>query len=464
MYDLAILGGGYGGYVAAIRGAQRGLKVLVIEKELIGGTCLHRGCIPTKCFFYDGKILEEAKTSQAITGGERLAIDPRKMVARKKQVVKSLLEGLQMITGSYGIEVVQGLGELIAPGRIKVSRANGGIEEQETRAVILAMGSRPAVPAFIEVDGRYVQTTDEALDSEDIPDRLIIIGGGMTGAEMTGIYCNLGTEVTVLESLPDILTTCDQEVRGTMRQIFDQRGVNLHLGAEVQQIETQGNEVTVTFQDQGHGVKMLKSDRVLIATGRDAVWDGIDTKRLGLITDGPFVKVNERLETNLPGVYAIGDLIGGKMLAHKAAVEAEVAVDNIQGASRGVNYERIPRAIWAFTEIGAVGLTEEEARNTGRAIKIGKFPFMNSGAARTVGITTGFAKIIGDAETGEVLGFHIMGPHATDLIGEAVLAMTMESAVEEMAQALRPHPTLSETVMEAAMDWSGQAINAPKKS
>jgi dihydrolipoamide dehydrogenase len=463
MYDLAIIGGGSGGYVAAIRAAQRGMKVVLVEKDSLGGVCLNRGCIPTKCFFYDGNILEAAKTSQVITGAETLSIDPSKMVARKRQVVKSLVGGLEKIMHSHGIEVAQGFGELIAPGRIGVRRANGINEEHQARAIILAMGSRPAVPGFIEVDGHYIQTTDEALDSADIPGRLIIVGAGVIGVEMTGIYRTLGCEVTVLELLPDILTTEDEEIRRGMRRLFDQRGVKTHLRAELQEIAIRGDEVEVTFQDQDNGAQVLTAERVLVATGRAPVLDGIDPGKLGLRTEGPFVKTNERLETNLPGVYAIGDLIGGMMLAHKASAEGEAAVANILGASKQVKAERIPRCIWGFTEIGAVGLTEEEARNTGRPVKIGRFSFMNSGAARALGSVAGFAKIIGDAETGEVLGFHIMGTHATDLIGESVLAMNTESVVEELAEAVRPHPTLSEAVMEAAMDWSGIAIESPKK-
>jgi dihydrolipoamide dehydrogenase len=463
MYDLAIIGGGSGGYVAAIRAAQHGMKVLLVEKDSLGGVCLNRGCIPTKCFFYDGNILEAAKTSQVIKGAETLSIDPGKMVARKREVVKSLVGGLEKIMHSHGIEVAQGFGELIAPGRIRVRRANGINEEHQARAVILAMGSRPAVPGFIEVDGHYIQTTDEALDSADIPGRVIIVGGGVIGVEMTGIYRTLGCEVTVLELLPDILTTEDEEIRRGMRRLFDQRGVKTHLRAELQEIAIRGDEVEVTFQDQGKGAQVLTAERVLVATGRTPVLDGIDPGKLGLITEGPFVKTNEWLETNLPGVYAIGDLIGGMMLAHKASAEAEAAVANILGARERVKPELIPRCIWGFTEIGSVGLTEEEARDTGKPVKTGRFSFMNSGAARALGSVAGFAKIIGDAETGEVLGFHIMGPHATDLIGESVLAMSTESVVEELAEAVRPHPTLSETVMEAAMDWSGLAIDSPKK-
>jgi dihydrolipoamide dehydrogenase len=248
-----------------------------------------------------------------------------------------------------------------------------------------------------------------------------------------------------------------------MWRLFEQRGVKLHVKAKVKEITLRDKGIEVAFEDEVRGIDILRADRILVATGRAPVLDGIDPGKLGLKTEGPFVKTNERLETNLPGVYAVGDLIGGKMLAHEASAEAEAAIANILGAKKEIQPERIPRCIWSFTEIGAVGLTEEEARARGRPIRVGKFPFMNSGAAQAMGNVDGFAKIVGDAETGEVLGFHILGPHASDLIGESVLAMSTESVVEELAEAVRPHPTFSETVMEAAMDWSGLAVHSPKK-
>lgn len=463
MYDLAVIGGGPGGYVAAIRGAQQGLKVILVEKDSLGGTCMNRGCIPTKCFFYDTTTLEAAKTSQVITGAGPLSIDPSKMVARKRHVVNTLVTGLKKIMESYGIQLVQGFGELIAPGRMMVRQANGLSKEYQSRHMVLATGSRPALPDFIEVDGHYIQTTDDALDSDDIPARLLIIGGGVIGVEMTGIYRTLGCEVTVLELLPDILTTEDADIRRAMLRLFEQRGVKVHLKAEVKEITLRDEEIEVAFEDEVHGIDILRADRILVATGRAPVLDGIDPGKLGMKTEGPFVKTNELLETNLTGIYAVGDLIGGMMLAHEASAEAEAAVGNILGAKKEIKPKQVPRCFWGFTEVGAVGLTEEEARATGRPIKVGKFSFMNSGAAQAMGSVDGFAKIVGDAETGEVLGFHILGVHATDLIGEAVLTMSTESVTEELAGAVMPHPTFSETVMEAAMDWSGLAIHSPKK-
>ncbi len=463
MYDLTVIGGGPGGYVAAIRGAQNGLKVILVEKDSLGGTCLNRGCISTKCFAYDAKLLEAARTSQVLTGAEALSIDLVKMVARKRQVVETLVSGLGKIIQSHGIDVAQGLGELIAPGSVGVCQDDGSTKEYQARHVILATGSRPAVLPFIEVDGRYVQTTDEALDSEDIPGKLIIIGGGVIGVEMATICRTLGSEVTILELLPDILTTEDEEIRRAMRMLMEQRGVKIHLNAKVKEVAARDEKVEVTYEDETGQGQTFEAERVLVATGRAPVLDGINAGKLGLETDGPFIKVNARLETSLPGVYAIGDLVGGMMLAHKAMAEAEATVANILGGNEEVKPELIPRCIWGFTEIASVGLTEEEVRASGRQINVGKFPYINSSAARVMGDINGLAKILGDSETGEILGVHILGPHATELIGESVMAMTMESAVEDLAKAIKPHPTLGETVMEAAMDWGGLAVNSPKK-
>jgi dihydrolipoamide dehydrogenase len=463
MYDLAVLGGGPGGYVAAISGARHGLKTVLAERDALGGTCLIRGCIPTKCFIYDTKLLHNAKTSSVLKGTETLSLDTGKMVARKRKVVKNLVGGLGAIMRSHGIEVAQGAGELAAPGRLMVKGPDGSAREYPFKHIILATGSRPALLPFLKVDGRLVQTTDEALDAEDIPGRMVIIGGGVIGIEMASIYLNLGCEVTILELLPDILSTEDEEVRRTVKMLLEKRGAKIHLGAKATEVKTQGDRVKIAFQDGTGKSSRLEANRLLVAAGRTPVLDGIQPDRLGLKMEGPFIKVNARLETSVRGIYAIGDVVGGMMLAHKASAEAEAAVSVIVGGKKEVDPRRIPRCIWGLTEIGAVGLTEKEARATGRPVKIGKFPYAYSAAAQAMGSPEGFVKVIGDSESGEILGVHIVGEHATDLIGEPVMAMTMESAVEDLAEVIKPHPTVSENVMEAARDWNALAVHAPKK-
>jgi dihydrolipoamide dehydrogenase len=463
MYDIAIIGGGPGGYVAAICGAQKGLKVLLIEKDNLGGTCLNRGCIPTKSFVYDSKLLSAAKGSAVLKGTEALAIDPAKMLKRKQQVVKTMVGGLQALIKSNGIDVVNGFGQLSAPGKVLVRQNDGADVEYTARDIILANGSMPAVPPFIDVDGQFVQTTDEILDCEEIPEKLVVIGGGVIGIEMATIFLNLGVDVAIVELLPDILLTEDKEIRLTMRRLLKKRGAKLFLKAKAKDLTFKGNTGELTFEDDSGTLQTLSCDRVLVATGRAPVLDGIDTQHLNLEMDGGFVKVDKQLKTNLPHVYAIGDLVGGMMLAHKASAEAEAAIDTILGGNKELKAELIPRCIWGLAEIGAVGLTEEEAKATGRKIKTGKFYFMGSGAAQAMGHPDGFVKIIGDTDNGEILGAHIMGEHATDLIGDVVTTMGMESAVEDLAHAIKPHPTLSETIMEAALDWSGVAIHKPRR-
>ncbi|PKN66896.1 MAG: dihydrolipoyl dehydrogenase [Deltaproteobacteria bacterium HGW-Deltaproteobacteria-15] len=463
MYDLAVIGGGPGGYVAAICSARKGLKTLLIEKDALGGTCLNRGCVPTKCFVYDTKLLHSARNSSVLKGAGSLSMDIAKMAARKRGVVKTMVSGLGSIMKSHGIEVIQGAGELTGPGRLKVTREDSRIEEIQAKNVILATGSRPALLPFIKVDGRLVQTTDEALDSEEIPKRIVIIGGGVIGVEMATIYLNLGCEVAILELLPEILMTEDEEVRRAMKTLLEKRGTGIHLKAKAKEVKTAGRQVSIVFENAAGEINQLKADRLLVAAGRSPVLEGIRPDRLGIRMNGPFVQVNGRLETSVKGVYAIGDLVGGMMLAHKASAEAEAAVANILGGRKEVDPTRIPRCIWGVAEIGAVGLSEAEARKTGRPIRVGKFPYSYSGAAQAMNGSEGFVKVIGDSDTGEILGVHIMGEHATDMIGESVMAMTMESAVEDLAEAVKPHPTLSENIMEAARDWSGLAIHAPKK-
>ena len=463
MYDLAVIGGGPGGYVAAICGARKGLKTLLIEKDALGGTCLNRGCVPTKCFVYDTKLLHSARSSSVLKGAGSLSMDIAKMAARKRGVVKTMVSGLGSIMKSHGIQVIQGAGELTGPGKVKVTRADSKVEDVQAGNVILATGSKPALLPFIQVDGRLVQTTDEALDSEEIPKRIVIIGGGVIGVEMATIYLNLGCEVAILELLPEILMTEDEEVRRAMKTLLEKRGTGLHLKAKAREVKTAGKQVSIVFENAAGEINQLKADRLLVAAGRSPVLDGIRPDRLGIRMNGPFVQVNGRLETSVKGVYAIGDLVGGMMLAHKASAEAEAAVANILGGRKEVDPNRIPRCIWGVAEIGAVGLSEAEARKTGRPIRVGKFPYSYSGAAQAMNGSEGFVKVIGDSATGEILGVHIMGEHATDMIGESVMAMTMESAVEDLAEAVKPHPTLSENIMEAARDWSGLAIHAPKK-
>ncbi len=461
MYDLAIIGGGPGGYVAAIGAARHGMKVILIEKDRVGGTCLNRGCIPTKSLYYDAKLFHAARSSTVLTGRETLAVDAAAMLARKRQVVAGLGSGLEHAIRSHGVTIAAGAAELLSPQQIRVTPAGAEPYLVKAGQVILATGSRPAVPAAVPVDGERVQTTDQALDCADIPRRVAIIGGGVIGLEMAAIYLNLGCRVAIIEMLPDILATEDADVRKAMRQLLLQRGAALHLSSQVLEVAPADDGVHVAFRSGSGDVRREAADRVLVAAGRAPVLSGIDAARLGLKMDGRFIRVDERLRTSLPGVYAIGDVIGGMMLAHKASAEAEAVVADLRGARRTVRPERVPRCIWGLAEIGAIGLSEEQAVAAARRVKVGRFPYLASGAAHALGATDGFVKIVGDPDSGEILGVHIIGAHATDLISEAATAMSLEAFVEDLSEAVKPHPTLSETVSEAALSWRNLAIHLP---
>ena len=350
----------------------------------------------------------------------------------------------------------------MAPGRVSIESNEGRIEHQ-ARHVLLAMGSRPANLPSIEIDGELVQTTDQALTPKRIPDRMVIVGGGVIGIEMATIYNRLGSEVLVIELLPDILTAEDEDLRRVMRLLLEKSGVKLELSARVEEIKSGPVGAAIRYQDHSGRVKETRADQVLVAAGRTPVLDGLDPDGLKLEMNGHFVNVDKNLQTNLPGVWAIGDLVGGMMLAHKASAEAEAVIDNIKGERKSVDSRLIPRCIWGPTEIGSVGISEAEAREKGLPVRISRFNYANNGAAQALGAADGLIKVIGHTETGEILGVHIIGPHATDLVAEAVIVMKMEGVVEDLAEAVRPHPTFSEIVMEGAMDWSGLAVHAPRK-
>lgn len=462
MYDLGVLGAGPGGYVAAIRAAQKGLKVALVEKETIGGTCLNRGCIPTKSFLSDLKTLEEARASQVLTGVEGLGLDIHQMVKRKDKVVGMQVRGLEGIIQSYGIHVEQGTGELITPDSIVVTGKDGANRELKARSIILAGGSKVAVPPFIQVDGETVITTDEALNPVRIPKAMVIIGGGVVGVEFATIYQTLGTNVTIVEMLDDIIVGEDLEVRNRLRATMQQMGIEIHLKSKVENVECRDQDALLTFKNSSNAVQHIGADKVLVATGRTPNLEGIAAERIGLKTKGSFISVNSKMETGIPGVYAIGDLIGGWMLAHAASAEGEAAVSNILGKNRTINQNLVPRCIYTSPEVGSVGMTQEAAENCGRSVKIGQYDYKFSGKAHAMDRPDGFVKIIADEENGEILGASIMGEHATDLIGEVQLAMTVEAAIEDLWDVIKAHPTLGECVTEASLAWDNKTIHGPK--
>lgn len=463
MYDVAVIGGGPGGYISAIKASQKGMKVLLVEMAELGGTCLSRGCIPTKCFLSDVEKLEKVKKSKVIVGSDQLKIDLKKMVDRKDNVVKTLLSGLESILKSNNIQIVLGRGEIVDPKTIRVKDSRREIKDYQSKSIIIATGSNISIPPFIKIDGKRVITSDEALSPDEIPTSIIIIGGGAIGVEFASIFNGLGSKVLILEMLPDIIPSEDKEIRKYLMKILEKGGIHVLTDSRVTSVKTENNFVIVSYLDNQGKDKVAKAEKVLVAVGRIPNTKGLGLERLRIEMDGNFIKVNNRMETNIPGIYAIGDVIGKIMLAHAASAEGEVAVENISGKRVTINYTIIPNCIYTYPEIASVGLTEEDIKQKGLSVKIGKFPFLYSAKAMAIDAINGFVKIIADTKTGEILGVHILGERATDLIGEHLLAMNIEAVIEDLGKVIKGHPTLSEIMTEAALDADKIAVHLPKR-
>jgi dihydrolipoamide dehydrogenase len=460
-YDITILGAGPAGYVAAIRAAQAGAKVLVIEKDKLGGTCLNRGCVPTKSFLSDVKAYYQVKTSAIYEGKNGLSIDFEKMVIRKNQVVAELTKGIGSLLKSHGIEVIQGEGSFIDSKQITVKR-NGHTEVYKANHVIIATGSRVAVVPNVTFDGENILSSDEILNIQAVPKEIVIIGGGVIGIEFAVIFNALGTQVTVLEMLPGIISTEDDQIIGGLTTVLERRGIKILTGIKVMGASLSGNGVQVTVEEESGKKGKLVTEKVLVAGGRVPNTDGLE--KLDLQKDGKFIRVNARMETNRDHVYAIGDVIGKVMQAHAASAEGTIAVENIMGGSREINYLRIPNCIYTFPEVASVGLKEREAREKGLQINVGYFPFQYNTKAIAVGKPEGFVKIVVDKTFGEIMGCHILGENATDLISECVTLMSLEVTVKNLAGIIKGHPTFSEAVMEAFGSCQQLAIHLPGRN
>ena len=461
MSDVAILGAGIGGYVAAIRAAQMGARVLLIEKSELGGTCLNWGCIPTKSFLSDVEICQKVKHSDLFIHGSKVSLDLKKMVSRKNKVVETMKRGVSMLLESHEISLVKGVGKFVDPRTIKVSR-DGKTETHTARNVVIATGSQVASLPTVKIDHKKILSSDDVLDLSEIPKNVLIVGGGVVGVEFATIFSGLGSKVTILEMLPQIISTEDEEVIRGLRILLERRGVEILTQARVLSATPKREKVEVAIDREGKREK-VSAEKVVMAVGRTPCTEGLDLAKIGVEMDGKFIKANSRMETSIEGVYAIGDAIGKMMLAHAASAEGIVAVENIMGKGRSIDYQKIPSCIYTIPEVASVGLKESEAKQKGYDIQVGKFPYLNNGKALAMGEPDGFVKIVAEKDLGQILGVHILGEHATDLIGECLLAMKVEASVDDLSEVVKGHPTLSEAVMEAALDWEKRAIHLPKK-
>ena len=459
-HDLLVIGGGPGGYLAAIRAAQLGMNAAVVEKEpQLGGTCLRVGCIPSKALLESSHKLEEVQHDLALHGVrvEGVAFDLSTMMRRKEDVVATLAKGIEALLAKNKVTRYRGSGRLAGAGQVEVTATDGTATVVESQRIVLAVGSRSVVLPGVDVDGRFVGTSTEALAFDAVPEHLVVIGGGYIGLELGTVWRRLGAKVTVLEYADRILTGIDAEIATEALALFRKQGLDIRLGAKVKRARADGNGAVVECEGQDP----IRCDRVLAATGRKPATDGIGLETVGIATDSRgFIPVDAQFRTAAPGIWAIGDCIPGPMLAHKAEEDGVACAEAIAGRWSHVDYDLVPAVVFTHPEIAAVGKTEEQLVAAGVAFKKGTFPFRANGRARTINETTGRVKVLADAATDRVLGIHIIGPAAGDLIGEAAAALSFGATAEDIARVCHAHPTLPEALKEAAMAVSGTAIHA----
>jgi dihydrolipoamide dehydrogenase len=459
-YDLAIIGGGPGGYVAAIRAAQLKKRVVLVEKDRIGGTCMNYGCIPAKYLLHQTKIYRELKENKNIEGPlEKIKCNWKRVQEEKNKIVERLVKGVEFLLRKNGIEIVKGEGFIKSEKQIAV-KTEGGDQILESDKIILATGSRPAALPFLEPNGKEVVTSREALEFDSIPAKMLVVGAGAVGIEMGSIYQRLGSDVSVLEIMPTILPGSDREVVVRLERILKQQGFKIHNQMRIEESNIKEGRVSLKGTDlKTQSAFEFEAEKVLVAAGRKPNTEGLTGKELKLLLDKQgFVKVNNLLETNIPGIYAIGDMIDGHLLAHKASHEGIIAAENASGLKAEMNYKALPLAVYTEPEFSSVGLTEEEAKERGIKIQVGLFSLQANGRALTTGSQEGMVKIIAD-EKDQIIGAHILAANASEFISEISLAMKRGLKIQDVSSSIHIHPTLSEGVMEAALKAKNQAIH-----
>jgi len=467
IYDVAIIGSGPAGYTAAIRAGQYGLKTALIEKDhVLGGTCLHVGCIPTKSLLFNAELWDHLKDAKefGIEGVDARKLNWAAIQERKSKIVAKHAKGLEFLMKKNKVETVRGYGKLTGAaqnGVHTIEVSDGGKSSQlKSKSVILATGSEARMLPGLAIDDR-VLTNIEILSLKEIPRSLVIVGAGAVGVEFASIYRSFDAEATIIEMLPRLVPVEDEEVSKELARVFRKRGINFHTSAKVDKVDKTKTGVAVTITVDGKQQK-IEAEKILIAVGRKPRTENIGLERTRIKPDRGFIKTDSWMQTAEPGVYAVGDIVlGTPQLAHVGAMEALVAVARIAGKpAKPINPEHIPGATYCHPEIGSVGLTEARAREAGYNVKIGKFPFTANSRASIVGQHEGFIKIVSEAEHGEILGVHIIGPQATELIAEAVAAMELEARVEDLMWTIHAHPTLAEAMLDASNSVYGMAINA----
>lgn len=455
MYDVIVIGSGPGGYVAAIRSAQLGMKTAIVEKyPTLGGTCLNVGCIPSKALLDSSEHYHNAAHTFKTHGINLsdLSADLPQMIARKDEVVKQNVDGIQFLMKKNKIDVHQGVGSFVNATTVKVTKDDGSSSEIQGKNIIIATGSKPSSLPFIKLDKDRVITSTEALKLKEIPKHLVVIGGGVIGLELGSVYARLGAKVSVIEFMDSLIPTMDRTLGKELQKSLKKIGFEFYLKHKVTAVENVGNEVTVKAENTKGEIVEVTGDYVLVSIGRRPYTEGLNAKAAGVkVTERGQIEVNDHLQTTASNIYAIGDVVKGAMLAHKAEEEGVLVAESLAGQKPHINYNLIPGVVYTWPEVAAVGYTEEQLKEQGRKYKAGKFPFLASGRARASMDTDGLVKVLADAETDEILGVHMIGPRTADMIAEAVVAMEFRASAEDIARMSHAHPTYTEAFKEACL-------------
>jgi dihydrolipoamide dehydrogenase len=461
-YDLGIIGSGPGGYVAAIRASQLGLSVLIVEKEpRLGGVCTLWGCIPTKALLHTADLLEEARHGAEVGVATReVRLDMPAAMKHKEKIVRQSTNGITYLMKKNRVDVVNGFGRLAGPGRISVAGQDGAETVYVVKNVIVATGSAPRSLPGMDIDDKLILSSTSMLELTEVPKSLLVIGCGAVGVEFASMYARFGSKVTLVEFLPRIVPVEDEEISRELAAAFKRQGLAVYPDTRVERLTKGEGGVEVLARSTNDKTETFRAEKVLMAVGRKPLSDGIGLEAMGIATEKGYLKVDAYMQTNVPGVYAIGDVLPTQALAHLASAEGVVAVERMAGKeTRPINYDQVPGCTYCSPEVGSIGLTEAKARERGYDVVVGKFPFSAIGKARILNQAAGFVKIVAEKKYDEVLGVHIVGPAATELIAEAGAAMKLEATSEELVRTIHAHPTLSEAMHEAAEAVQGHAIH-----
>jgi dihydrolipoamide dehydrogenase len=454
-FDVVIIGSGPGGYVSAIRCAQLGFKTAIIEKyATLGGTCLNVGCIPSKAMLASSHHYEELKhfADHGIEVSGNIKVNLEKMIARKQAVVDQTSGGVKFLMDKNKISVFEGLGSFIDATHVAITNADGTSETIEAKNIIIATGSKPSVLPFIKIDKERIITSTEALKLPEVPKHLVIIGGGVIGIELGQVYLRLGAEVSVVEFMDRIIPGMDSSLSKELTKVLKKQGMKFYTSHKVQSVDRKDKTVTIKAENAKGEIITIEGDYALVSVGRRPYTHGLNADKAGVkVTERGMIDVNDHLQTNIPNIYAIGDVVRGAMLAHKAEEEGTMVAEIIAGQKPHIDYNLIPGVVYTWPEVAAVGKTEEQLKEAGVAYKAGSFPFKALGRARAGGDLDGFVKILADAKTDEVLGVHMIGARCADLIAEAVTAMEFRASAEDISRISHAHPTFAEAIKEAAL-------------